>query len=564
MDTHTNSRRVVAIGLDAAERELVDEMLGNGELPALAALTARGARANLDAGDVMFAELTWTRVRTGQPPQRNGYWSNVTYDPDTYDCIDPGAPAVPSFWADLPGCVPVIFDVPQSSIDPEEPGLTVTSWGAHSPLYPRASKPQGLLTEIEQRFGQHPALFRGELPCWYDEDYLRAYTRDVCAGARLRADVFTWLLERRPDWTFAMTVFSEPHSIGHHAWHGVDPGHRARGASSAREAGQAVRDVYRAVDDAVGRIVARLGDDVTVMVFAAHGTQSNRADTPAQVLVPELLYRRHFGRPHYVVPDAQEWLESGAPLRVPTTTWGAEARTAFASGLVGGLRRTAERVLPDQVQQKIADVRARRRGDGPTRLAYGYVDVPPEASWPVSAPTNDLSYLVAKWYQPYWPHMPAFALPTLSDTEIRINLEGREARGVVPASDYRRACDELIAWLRELRDPRTGLRVVAEVHQPRRHDPHDPAVPAPDILLTFNAELEALRHPEAGLVGPVPMMRTSEHSNRAWAVVAGDGIDAEHHGADLDVLAIPRTLRTLLGARADGQVFARQAAVHAR
>jgi predicted AlkP superfamily phosphohydrolase/phosphomutase len=562
MSMPSTSRRVVALGLDAAERQLVDAMLRDGDLPVLASLLERGERGDFQSGHLMRAEMTWTQLQTGIPPERNGYWSNVVYDPATYTCHDQGAQPSTPFWKTVPGCVPVIFDVPHSVVDPVGAGVIVTAWGAHSPLHPRASRPQGLLTEIEERFGRHPALFQDELPCWYDEDYLRSFTRDLCAGAQLRADVFTWLLERQPDWTFAMTAFSEPHSIGHHTWHGVDPQHRAHGAPTAGLAGRCAREVYRAVDDAIGRVIARLDDDVTVMVFGAHGMQANRTDTTGQVLVPELLFRHQFGRPHFVVPGAEQWLAEGAPLRTPVTTWGAEARTGFATGLGGSARRALARALPDATQQMVADARARRRGDGPSRLAYGHIDIPPEAPWPLEPYFDDLSYQAVYWYQPWWSRMAAFGLPTFSDPHIRLNLEQREGAGVIPVAEYRRACDELVSWLAQLRDARTGLHVLADVVLPRRDDPLDPYAPAPDIVPSFTTELEAVWHPEAGLVGPVAMMRTGEHSHRAWAVTAGRGIAKGTAAHELDALVIPRTLRALLtGADALGDVLVRAAQV---
>ena len=49
--------------------------------------------------------------------------------------------------------------------------------------------------------------------------------------------------------------------------------------------------------------------------------------------------------------------------------------------------------------------------------------------------------------------MPAFALPSYYDGRIRINLAGREGRGVLAVSQYESVRKEIGTLLRECRDP---------------------------------------------------------------------------------------------------------------
>ena len=51
-----------------------------------------------------------------------------------------------------------------------------------------------------------------------------------------------------------------------------------------------------------------------------------------------------------------------------------------------------------------------------------------------------------------------------SDYGIRINLKGRETTGIVePGEEYEKVRDAIIAELRELKDPKTGNKIVDEV-----------------------------------------------------------------------------------------------------
>jgi predicted AlkP superfamily phosphohydrolase/phosphomutase len=63
--------------------------------------------------------------------------------------------------------------------------------------------------------------------------------------------------------------------------------------------------------------------------------------------------------------------------------------------------------------------------------------------------------------------MPAFALPSFYDGRIRINLRGRERRGIVDPSRYEQTCAELETLLRECRNSFAGAGG-ASVHQEHR------------------------------------------------------------------------------------------------
>jgi predicted AlkP superfamily phosphohydrolase/phosphomutase len=122
-------------------------------------------------------------------------------------------------------------------------------------------------------------------------------------------------------------------------------------------------------------------------------------------------------------------------------------------------------------------------------------------------------------YRPLWPRMKGFTVPTFSYGRVRINLRGREADGIVAPEAYGAACDEVEAVLRACRNPRTGRPVVEDVIHLR--DGEDPTA---DLLIVWKGCPDALEHPGAGLVGPLPYGRTGSHTPRGFAFIAGPGI----------------------------------------
>ena len=60
--------RVLAIGLDGLELTLVERLIAEGEMPALAELRRRAARFRLDHGSAQRTGLAWEHVASGLSP----------------------------------------------------------------------------------------------------------------------------------------------------------------------------------------------------------------------------------------------------------------------------------------------------------------------------------------------------------------------------------------------------------------------------------------------------------------------------------------------------------------
>jgi predicted AlkP superfamily phosphohydrolase/phosphomutase len=85
------TRRVLAIGLDGAEQQLIERWSEAGLLPTFGRLRESGAYARLHHIDACRSETLWTMVQTGCLPQKTGYWLLHRFDPDSYT-VAPFAP----------------------------------------------------------------------------------------------------------------------------------------------------------------------------------------------------------------------------------------------------------------------------------------------------------------------------------------------------------------------------------------------------------------------------------------------------------------------------------------
>lgn len=520
--------RVAAIGLDAADWPFTKRLLDAGKLPNLERIRALGVEMLTENDIVGKPEEAWGGFLYGKDPYNNGYWSNLTFDPATYRSYRQGIYWGLPFYANENRCS-VIFDVPKSGVRSEISGIQVTSWGAHAASFPRASSPAGLLTELDQTIGVHPAAHNEYYDGWYQSDYVDELADALVTGSRLRTQATRLVLDRQGDWDFFLTVLSEPHSGGHHFWHGVDANHILSHAPTATQAGHRMEEVYRAVDESVGRILEALPGDAIVVVFSVHGMKANDSDVAAALLLPELLHRHHGGVPRLRGPDHDKWRAAGYPpvLPDPRRRPLALARDAMDNSRGAGLKRWAKSGRLVDLERGIRRVRGRPSGHRPPWLAAE--QIPKELSLEgvgpqgLEEPATDYPNL---WYQDAWPTMKAFALPSFGEGRIRVNLRGRERDGVVDRGDYGRTCDEIEQLLREAINPRTGKSIAAHIERTRQGDPCDPLAQDADLLITWDSAVDAVAHPTLGTIGPFPMLRMSEHSNDGFAFVSGPGIQA--------------------------------------
>lgn len=535
--------KVSALGLDAAEWQFTEELVAAGDMPHLAALRERSLVCRLEGPRLYRSEVPWPRFATGRSGLGMGYWGTMTFDPRTYRAVGRGAYIGRPFWA-RPDVRSLVFDVPEVGMHADVLGTQITAWGAHSPEYPRASRPVGLLTELDERFGPHPAFANDCDPGWHSPEYLDNLTRALQTGAHRRMDALEWLLDR-DDYDFVLVAMSEAHSGGHHLWHGADPDHPLAASPLAGIARRHLRTVFRTLDECVGRFVDAVGPDTTTVVFSLHGFVGDGNDLPSAVLLPELLHRAHFGRGLLKSPDTAAWRAAGMPPVVPRRDehWIAYMSERFGERPRDHLRNVVKRTVP----RRVLEPARRALGRPPGTLGPFTTPIPPEDRRDVGAlraDPRDPDYQIAWRYHAHWPQMRAFALPTVSDGHVRVNVRGREARGIVPPEDLATTCDEIVDLVRACTNPRTGRSVVADAIR-TRDDPAQPGPPA-DLVILWDGAPDTFDHPELGTIGPFPYCRTGEHSTHGFALVAGPGIVPGDVGTR-NVLDLTPTVLSLLG-----------------
>lgn len=494
------SPKLFAVNIDAPAWPLLCRWMDQGHLPVLADLRRQGAVCPLHAGESHLAEVPWTALVSGRTPDHTGYWTPIRYDVRRYVAEEIGAyryEEFPPFYALGEGVKVLAFDLPQVPPLPSVHGVQAL-WGAHSPQTPRASLPEDLLTEMDQRFGPHPAFENDNQEPW-QSDAITQLVEALVEGAARRTKIVRHLMTRE-HFDVVLTAYGEPHSAGHALWHLSQPDHPLHFLANPRAPDPMLR-VMQAVDASIGTLLAELPADVPVAVFSIEGMGPNSQDVPSMFFLPELMYRYSFpGRTGFV--DLRDKSLSAPQQILRGSAWVTEVWAQRAGGT--SLQRLVRR--HPRLKRVLRWVDARRSpADGP--------QFPP--TW------AGLNWNPAMWYCHLWPKMQAFALPSFSNGYVRVNLAGREPDGTVPMVRYSAVLDEIEAHLRALRDPRTGGKVVADVRRPREgRDQTDPRLPDADIEALWRDEpFDAVVSGELGQVGPVPYRRAGGHTTEGFLLM---------------------------------------------
>lgn len=234
--------------------------------------------------------------------------------------------------------------------------------------------------------------------------------------------------------------------------------------------------MYVETDALIGRLCESF-PDASIAVFAMHGMGDNGADVPTMVLLPELLYRRAFGRPWMREIPWSDFLPDGTPLLAEQQTW----------------HQAMEARIPTLWSDAVKEARARAVRQEPP-IAHAGIDWRP-----------------ASRYRPFWPDMEAFAMPSFYDGRARLNLKGRERFGNVTPDRHRRLLDEIRTLLGECVDPITSKPVVAGFSESSK-PPLDVGPTESDLYVYWEGLALGFAHPELGRIGPVPFRRTGGHS----------------------------------------------------
>ncbi len=466
-------RRVLAIGIDGAEPTLLRRWIDGGELPSLKALLEHGAWGRVPSPAYVVNEAVWPTFITGTAPLLHGIYHLWPWRPETMDVSFLNTNHLTPFWKDLAhqGHAVGILDVPYASVIGLPNAVEIAGWGEHELLHRRPEvHPPALSSALRDGAGSHPfahGTVDAEGP--QDQNGLSRVVSLCLAGARQRGALMARLLSETV-FNLFLAVFSEAHHASHLLWHTVDPAHpahRGKAMGYPPVVSRGLLEIFREVDRQIGRLVDQVGPETTVLIFSLRGMRAHEG-------IPTILdpLFRALGLAYVKGWRAQSWPER-------------------ALGAFSGIKRR----LPFSLK----------------RLYYGLAshEVKIRLLQPGMMPAYD------------WSRTAAFPLPIDHHGCIRLNLRGREAKGVLDPGRYHETCASLERLLRELKTL-DGAPVVKDVLSIARDIGGDPPWHLPDLIIHWKdaASASPLRLMSPPITAhPVGMKFTGQHTAEGFFIL---------------------------------------------
>lgn len=494
---------LLVVGLDGATLDVIEPLVAAGRLPVLAGLMARGAWGALRSTIPAATFPAWTSLVTGVNPGRHGLLDFTTREPGTYRIrfVNGSYRRVPAVWTRLSatGARVAALTVPATYPPETVNGIMVS--GFDSPLATEVDGrfvfPRGFHADIQRLVGRLPFADFQEVstgPGWHT-----AALASLLAGVEKRTTVAEHLL-RRERWDFLMVVFGESDTVAHHFWRFADR-QSPRYAESPH--GEAIAQVYEALDRGLGRLLAAAPADAAVAVVSDHGSGG-----ASNVAV-------HLNRRLAECGLLQFRASDGSPA------------------LASRVRSAALRMVPHRLQGRALRRLPRTAGRLEGQYRFGGLE---------------------------WAQTVAFSEELDYHPNVWLNLAGREPDGVVDASDYARRRAEVTEALVSWKHP-DGRPVVARVW-PREDLYTGPAVEsAPDLLLELalldgytpsclrsdgpGASVRPLSATELGAGKGAGM--NGSHRRDGMYLFAGAGVHAAGRSATADIVDVLPTLLPLGG-----------------
>jgi predicted AlkP superfamily phosphohydrolase/phosphomutase len=258
------AKRVLVVGWDGADWDILGPLLEAGELPALQGLVDRGSRGVTRSCLPSHSWAAWPTFLTGRDPGGHGVFDILEYRPGAARRLPVSwrsilAPTWPERVSEA-GKTTLLLNVPLTYPPPAIRGVVIA--GGVLPARTTYSHPPDAGPRLGWPInGGSWTTFRHR-PAELVDD-LEALTRKRAAAMRA-------LLDEEP-WDVACAVFVSTDRAQHCLLEYVHPGHPAHREAATSPVAERVRGLYRLLDEELATLLERADEDDLVVLMSDHG-----------------------------------------------------------------------------------------------------------------------------------------------------------------------------------------------------------------------------------------------------------------------------------------------------
>ncbi|HEV8336785.1 MAG TPA: alkaline phosphatase family protein [Candidatus Polarisedimenticolia bacterium] len=301
--SRSTGRKILLIGLDGADWQLIDPWIREGKLPTLARLKSAAAWANLKSMQPILSPLLWTTVATGRTPEEHGIVDFLVKDPGTGERVPISSRfrKVEALWNIFSEMGRTVDVVAWWASWPSEPirGVMISDrvsyslfgYQADAEKLPGATYPEDFLATARGRLVSDADITLGEVRKFADVtavdfqerrariqegDPRKAYADPVNHLTRILASTRNYQtlaleLLGRGQSDLTMLYFQGIDEVGHRFAHMMPPKMAMVTDDEYRQFHGVVEAFYRYQDRLLGEILQHADPRTTVVLLSDHG-----------------------------------------------------------------------------------------------------------------------------------------------------------------------------------------------------------------------------------------------------------------------------------------------------
>ncbi len=270
--------RLLMVGLDAADANLVERYMTEGTMPYLSRLKDRGLMKRLFSSIVSSDDDLWASFQYGESVVEHGrYHYNIPLSNNSLEKAYKRDLGKNFFWNKVIGqhLRKAIIDIPKCAEAQTLNGIHLADWIVHGRYFKNpTSFPPELAGDVIARFG--PAL---PSRCDYFQESLNhANVAEIVSNLsestlRKRAAGLHFLNEE--SWDLFLIGFKEIHCASHGLWNLIDKNHVDYNEQLNLKLGEPIKFIFSNIDAAIGDLINAAGSHAEIVVFSTTNMTSN-------------------------------------------------------------------------------------------------------------------------------------------------------------------------------------------------------------------------------------------------------------------------------------------------
>ena len=398
----------------------------------------------------------------------------------------------------------------------------MVEWASHDGVYGFTTWPPELKSEVLRRFGRHPVRPNCDSYRRTPRDF-QTFRNHLIKGVKKKAELTSYYL-MKGGWDFFAQVFSECHCVGHQCWHLHEPGHPGYDPAVAPYLDDPIRDVYREIDRAIGKILAHVREDTMIIFLASHRMSHMFG---GNFILSKILEKLQYLK---IYPPSLKISQPSGPTK------------KIRDQLVRGWRKIPFRIRSVFKPSLLSfyDLILQRIAEG--------------GSIPLPTYLKEIDFA----------HSKCFPVPNGNAVSgIRINLAGREPHGIIkPGPEMNELCATLTSDLLSIRNIKNGKALIKNIILTSMLHKGEYSDHLPDMLIEWDDEnplgniavgdqagsqVRLFSEKLGVLEGQNTYCRTGDHRPEGLFMASGPGIKAGWIRRTISIMDFCPTFMQLCG-----------------